>query len=55
MGDEKPLGERLAVLETQVARLIHDLHSRSNREWAMILAVFASLATALIQIVRQFG
>jgi hypothetical protein len=54
MGDDKPPGERLAVLETKVERLLHDLHARSNREWAMILAVFGSLATALIQLVRQF-
>lgn len=42
---EKPMGERIAVLEEQVRAMESASAARATREWGIIMAVFALVAT----------
>jgi hypothetical protein len=42
---EKPMGERIAVLEEQVRAMASASAARATREWGIIMAVFALVAT----------
>ena len=47
MGDDKPIGERIAVLETEMRHIRASLTTRSIREWGILMVIVGLLATVL--------
>jgi len=52
MGDEKPMGERIAVLETEMRNLKENAKWRAVREWGIFVTCFGLLLTI---IANSFG